>query len=631
MFSHNGKISEKQMRRMLVLSTFASSIFVLPYLSAKLYGESVCSGLLVFLLFAAIYVGCIYRLGAWYQKKWEKAEKGDNCTAENPGMAGVFESSGIGGKALALIQLFRMLVRLVFYIVLSIKILGEAQVPFMQEGDSGNAMNLLVVLPLLLVALYGAAQGNGMDGTAVEKQGRLHEMIFWVMFVPFIIMILFGLKEVDYTVFVPHFTMPAWTLLLYSYALLTFILPVENYLYLRPALQEHRLVEEKNSDSDEGSGKLKKRKTHVWISYTAIWFVIVLAVVLSLFMLGIYGVRGAGNEEMVTIAIMRYIRLPLGVLERFDVLMVWFFMTGCFLLICSTLFYAGSLFRILCSRIKRIWLLLTVLVLAVIDVVLLPEYGQTLFLFLCYGAILDIPLSLLVPLLGMGLSEKHLPEKKKGRKLKLLPLLCLLLLTGCSPDNSKSNNDMKNVEQRGYATILLVSEGEEGKLYHFDLGIAKERRTGEDSQTEEVCSFDCNSFAELSEAYQMVKGKDLSLAHLKVILIENPEIVVNGKGDSGKLLYDMDANEEIAKTCSVLQLSDKKKFLDYLKDAKEPVGSYLGGLIEVAEHQGKDVPWLKDYLKTVREGTGLLIYELEQVSEGWTLKCNAEIKGNMEI
>lgn len=223
----------------------------------------------------------------------------------------------------------------------------------------------------------------------------------------------------------------------------------------------------------------------------------------------------------------------------------------------------------------------------------------------------------------------------RGKHIKqisgLLLLFCLLLLTGCGTGNVKSNNDMKNVEQRGYATILLISEGEEGKQYHFDLGIAKERRAGEDSQTEEVVSFDCNSFEELSESYQTVKGKDLSLAHLKVILIENPKTMIDSKDENGKLLYDMDENEEIAKTCPVLQLPDKEKFLDYLKDAKEPIGTYLSGLIEVARQQGKDIPWLKDYLKAVREGTGLLIYELEQVSEGWSLKCRDEIKRNIKI
>lgn len=374
MFSCNGKISEKQLRRMLVLSVFASCIFVLPYLSAGLFEESICSGLLVFFLMACIYVTCIYKIGKKYHPS---------------GFANAVQNGGIAGKALLVIQILRLLLRLAFYIVLSVAILGEAQVPFMEGKDTDSIGNLLVVLPLLLVALYGANRG-------IEKQGRLHEMIFWVLFIPFIIVIIFGLREVDYSVFVPHVSMSFGKLLLCSYTLLTFILPVENYLYLRPHLREHSIVKEK--------GKV------------ASLFVIALAVVITLFILGIFGVRGAAGEEMVTIAIMRYIRLPFGVLERFDMLMVWFFMTGCFILICSTLYYIGHLLRILCGNIKRIWLLLIMLVLAVGIVVLLPGYSHTLMLFRYYGAVIDIPLSILVPVIGIGLKELYSEKEQEGEQ-----------------------------------------------------------------------------------------------------------------------------------------------------------------------------------------------------------------------
>ena len=60
MFSCNGKISEKQIRCMLVLSVFASMIFVLPYLSAKVFGTSIIPGLLVFFAFSGIYILYIY-------------------------------------------------------------------------------------------------------------------------------------------------------------------------------------------------------------------------------------------------------------------------------------------------------------------------------------------------------------------------------------------------------------------------------------------------------------------------------------------------------------------------------------------------------------------------------------------
>lgn len=398
MFSHNGKVSEKQMHRMLVLSTFAGSIFVLPYLSARLFGKSVCAGLLVFLAFAWIYVVCIAGITMRYHKKVGGGQESWRVEdfAEKMGM------DGIAGKLLLFIQFVRQLIRLVFYIVLTMEILGEAQVPFMQGKGMDSVTNLLVLLPLLLVVLYGANK-------EIEQNARLHEMIFWVLFIPFVIMLLFGLKEVDYSIFVPKCSLSLGRMLLYGYALLTFVQPVENYLYLYPVTQQR--LERKKKDKN-----LQVRGWKLWGWFCELvreWLVVVLAAVLSLFILGIYGVNGAGSEDMVTIAIMRYIRLPFGVLERFDVLMVWFFVTGCFVLICNSLYYAGYLLRELCHR-KKIYLLIGILILAVGIVVLLPEYSHILILFLCYGALLDIPLSLLVPLLGSGIVEADGNEQEDG-------------------------------------------------------------------------------------------------------------------------------------------------------------------------------------------------------------------------
>lgn len=242
-------------------------------------------------------------------------------------------------------------------------------------------------------------------------------------------------------------------------------------------------------------------------------------------------------------------------------------------------------------------------------------------------------------------------------------LLSLLLLGGCNSTAEKQNsvnnsrkekavtffsdtatkNDMRNVEERGYATILVISKGMDGKRYHVDLGVAQEKKVGEESQREEVSSFDCNSFDELAEEYQLVKGKDLSLAHLKVILLgQNGSFQSNGQmftqtakntdavcnlEEIQELLLDLDANEEIAKTCPVLELQGRKKFLEFLEEAEEPVGTYISNLVSAGEHQGKDIPWLKDYLKAVREGDALFTYALEPVSQGWKLRCSNEIQG----
>lgn len=381
MFSHNGKISEKQMRRMLVLSTFAGSIFVVPYLSAKLFGTSVVPGLLLFVILAGLYVDCIFKMGAY-------GESGKTKMAAGQGDFG----GGTIDRGVLVVRIFRLMIRLAFYIVLSVAILGEAQVPFMQGKYTDNIWNFLVAVPLLLVAVYGANisrihSSGQMDGEphttylGIEKQGRIYELIFWVLFVPFILMVLFGLGEVDYQVLLPHLDMPFEKLFFYSYALLTFILPVENYLYLKPSL--------------------RKQNTSGTYMYASVMAAIVLLCILTLLLQGIFGIHGAGQEEMLTIAIMRYIRLPFGVLERFDMLMIWFFMTGCFVLVCSTLYQIGDMLAVFFKNVKRIWLLTGMIVAVWAASACLPEYRKTLILFLYYGAWIDVPLSLILPLANL--------------------------------------------------------------------------------------------------------------------------------------------------------------------------------------------------------------------------------------
>lgn len=206
----------------------------------------------------------------------------------------------------------------------------------------------------------------------------------------------------------------------------------------------------------------------------------------------------------------------------------------------------------------------------------------------------------------------------------------MLSLTGCNK-YSNTGNDMKNVEERDYATILLVTDGNGKKECHFVLGIAQEKKVGEKSMTEEVSEWDCDNLKDLAKSYSAVKGKDLSLAHLKVILLcvdektqetgDGNTVVGEGteNGTLQSLLYMLDENEEIAKTCPVLQLSDTEDFLEYIKQEDKPVGNYFENLVREMEHQGQDITWLKDYLKAMREQTSTETFILRRVNEGWTI------------
>ncbi len=300
------------------------------------------------------------------------------------GMLSSFERFGLPGKLVLCISLTRLIMRLSFYILITIAVLEEGQVPFMLKTKEPIWSNLLVVLPLLLVAVYGAKVG-------MENQGRISELLFWFLFLPFILLLLFGVKEVDYRIFVPQNEKSLSTLFLYAYAMLPFVLPTEYDLYLRPHLAK---------------GQEKNRNGLV------VFLIVVLSVFLTLFILGIYGLQGAKNDAMATVGIMRYIRLPFGLLERIDVLMICFLMIGCFILISHTLFFGGYLWSRGREEKQSGALLIFMLVVAVAIVLWARSLENGLLVFLCYGAVMDVPLSILIPLLSLAVNKLQKEESE---------------------------------------------------------------------------------------------------------------------------------------------------------------------------------------------------------------------------
>lgn len=417
MFSQNGRISEKQTRRMLILPVYASLIFVVPCLSAWLFGESIVPGLMVFFVLACVYVGWIYGISTWLRKMGGFALNfGCGCqiregTEKEDYVDVLIKMPAPVSVLLVLLQVLRLVVRLAFYICLTIEVLKEGQVPFMPHNAKENLASIWVVLPLLLVALYAANMGsvqkkkeagncygegkNGsltVGGCGIEKQGRIYEMIFWLLFIPLVLVLLFGIREVDVSIFRPQWTISFATLLFRGYLLLPFLLPVENYILLRPFLQEAGMTGKEHED----------RKRHCGSpSFFAVIGTVLLVCILTLFILGIYGVQGAGQEEMLTVAIMRYIRLPLGFIERVDVLLVWFFMISCFVLIGQTLYFSAMLLEMVFTRARRILLLAMLLAVALIIVAFLPGYDGALWLYRSYGAVMDVPLSVILPVFGV--------------------------------------------------------------------------------------------------------------------------------------------------------------------------------------------------------------------------------------
>lgn len=211
--------------------------------------------------------------------------------------------------------------------------------------------------------------------------------------------------------------------------------------------------------------------------------------------------------------------------------------------------------------------------------------------------------------------------KKKRKIIKKIAyckliFLMILMLMGCAKKENRT--EIKNVEERDYATILMISEGKE-KKYCFVVGTAQEKKRGEKNPSEERSEWECDDFNDLGKQYKRVKGKTLSLSHLKIVLLAMSNYDIRNY-ELQNLFLLMEENQEIAKTCPVLFLFEKEKFLGYLEKEKKSVGSYFVSLIKETESENQKIPWVKDYLKAIYEKKNMDFYYLKPVSQGWIIE-----------
>lgn len=188
-----------------------------------------------------------------------------------------------------------------------------------------------------------------------------------------------------------------------------------------------------------------------------------------------------------------------------------------------------------------------------------------------------------------------------------------ILLTGC---NVSMENTMRNIEERDYAVVMMIEEGREGK-YHYEIIVSKEQTQVDEDTNERRSSFECNNLEELKEAYRGIKGKELSLAHLKILLLSQ----YTSLNEVCPIVSEFCENREIAKTIPVLFLEAPSELEEYEEKVEQPLGIYLSDLVKTGERQGKNIPRLKDYIKAIREGSEIMIYRLTLEEEGFRLNC----------
>jgi len=355
------------MERMLLLPLFAELVFVIPYLSAAFFREQIIMGMIVFLVLSCIYVFAML----WSEEKYAIRCSGSTDCME-PGDANLSCEKNVhsGRKWIDWLNLIRLGIRLTFYLCLTYGILAEA------EGNNqtaGESRWIPTIVPLLSICIYGAT-------LRLEQQGRMYELLFWLLFVPFLFVMVFGIQHVEAGQWVQQLwwgDMDGKDLWRVCY-LLPFLLPVELVCVLRPRVREN-----------SGFRRLA----------FAILGTVLLAVIFAILMIVIYGLHGAAQEEMLTVAVLRCIRLPFQLSQRLDALLIWFFLVGCFVLISQTLFFERYIAGAMMTKRKSNALLTVIFLCVIIVSYRIPDYQTALQWYCRYGVWVDFPLSFILPLL----------------------------------------------------------------------------------------------------------------------------------------------------------------------------------------------------------------------------------------
>ncbi len=395
----------------------------------------------------------------------------------------------------------------------------------------------LVLTLLLLLAFYGVSGG-------IEGRARVYELLFWVLFVPLFLMLLFAAGEMNLDYWTPIITADALGITRGGY----YVFLCFSFLFLLLFLHEYL----KDAGKLAGAGK------------NAMVLAGVIMGVLYMILLGTFGAKALSVMDFPAVTLMSRVQITGGFFKRTDAFMfgIWFF--SLYALLNSAIFYAGKVtadFFETETKKGKLWFLAGTLV-AVFALAYSFYYSDGMCewyeKFLWY---VGTPFVVLIPLLLYGRQkfcdkkEIALREQKKAERewKKILKkagktsfiLVFSLLLSGCKT---------AQLEDRSFPVFLAVKNTED-----FCEGWLNKQHEGN-----------------LTEDYN----------HLKVILIERSFIEDMAK--MSELLALLEQDKNVPQNTYVMVTDSVDEIAGTEEALGESLGDYLEEMIENASHIKKD-------------------------------------------
>lgn len=481
MFSDNNRISTRQIFRLFVFDFIGMSTLVLPGVLAQLNG---CDG-----LFAIVAGGGLSSVYLWYLARVMREMDGELTSYMKKSLP-VWLSVVLG-------------VLLLIHCIIEAGYGAYVFADVMKKSLVGEESYTLILVLILLVTAYAIRSG-------IESRARVYEVLFWILFVPLLIMFVIAANDVDFSYMGPFFTHSVSSVADGGFEVFCYLTPLFLVLFF-PAYV-----------------KKKSRKKMIASVYAALWFAVIVLLIMYMILLGNFGDRALGTMQYPAVILMSNIHLRGGFVKRLDAFMIaiWFFTL--FALVGVFLFYAEKiLYQLIPGRKnektektseqkkgrmdwKKWGTLGGVLVLTF----LVAEwfcYGNLTEWYIAYMRWLGVPFLVLFPLLILVVGKA---KRKRTVVNGILLGLCLagtIQLTGCGATE---------LEDRCFPMMAAVDKNDTQILfsYGFPELSQKENTDLAEAKVNAAMSSGAN-FAEALHEYEGQLSKAADCNHMKVLVI----------------------------------------------------------------------------------------------------------------
>lgn len=297
MFSDNHKISNNQIKKMLVFDIASIAILVVPGIAASGAGRD---GLLSILLGSA--AALLYALLLLY---FTRHIKGDYLSYSK-------EVTGrIITTVFGLLYLIKILFSCVFTLSLFTKVITDTLLP--------DTNYKIIVFTLIFIGIYTASKG-------VEVRARIAEILFYIVLIPLLILFFLSIWKIDYNNLFPLFTTSTAKIATTGYSVLLTYSAIELLIFAIPKLTE---IE-----------KSKGRKRYI---VQTILIAAVINIVLFVLVEGFLGASAAGQDIWSSLSIMQMLEIPGGFIQRQDAIIFTLWLASIFTIISTYFYYLGKI------------------------------------------------------------------------------------------------------------------------------------------------------------------------------------------------------------------------------------------------------------------------------------------------